>query len=60
MANWRLSSDTYTGPAGASGHADWWNGWDFATFQKVVDNCYQGAFDCHMNLLGNGQELREP
>lgn len=57
MASWRLSSDMYQGPAGYSGHADWMNGWDPAVFQRVIDNCYKGAFDCSMNLLGDGQEL---
>jgi len=57
MATWRLASDTYNGPAGYSGHADWWNGWNAATFQRVVDNCYRGGLDCQMNLLGNGQAL---
>lgn len=57
MSTWRLSSDTYDGPAGYSGHADWMNGWDPAVFQRVVDNCYRGGFDCQMNLLGDGQTL---
>ncbi len=57
MANWRLSSDMYSGPAGYSGHADWMNGWDPAVFQRVIDNCYRGGFDCQMNLLGDGQAL---
>ena len=57
MSGWRLSSDMYSGPAGYSGHADWMNGWDPAVFQRVVDNCYQGGFDCHMNLLGDGGML---
>jgi hypothetical protein len=57
MSTWRLSSDTYSGTPGYSGHADWWNGWNFDTFQIAVDNCYQGGWDCRLNLLGNGQEL---
>jgi hypothetical protein len=57
MANWRLSSDMYSGPAGYSGHADWMNGWDPAVFQRVIDNCFKGGFDCQMNLLGDGQAL---
>ena len=57
MANWRLASDMYSGPAGYSGHADWMNGWDPAVFQRVVDNCYRGGFDCRMNLLGEGNAL---
>jgi hypothetical protein len=54
---WRLSSDTYDGPAGYSGHGDWFNGWDAATFQRVVDHCLRPGLDCHMNLLGDGEEL---
>ena len=57
MANWRLSSDMYNGPAGYSGHADWMNGWDPAVFQRIVDNCYKGGYDCSMNLLGDGFQL---
>ena len=58
-ASWRLSSDTYTGAAGFSGHADWMNGWDPAVFQRIVDNCYHrpGSYDCSMNLLGDGYML---
>jgi hypothetical protein len=57
-ATWRLSSDTYSGPAGFSGHADWFNGWDANVFQRVVNNCYRPGLDCHMNLLGDGQALQ--
>ena len=57
MSTWRLASDTYDGPAGYSGHADWWNGWNASTFQQVIDNCYRTGLDCQMNLLGNGQAL---
>ena len=57
MSSWRLASDTYSGPAGHSGHADWWNGWDHAVFQRVVDNCLRQNIDCQMNLLGDGQVL---
>ena len=57
MATWRLASDMYTGPAGYSGHADWMNGWDPTVFQRIIDNCYKGGYDCQMNLLGDGQAL---
>ena len=57
MSSWRLASDTYAGPAGYSGHADWWNGWDRSVFQRVVDNCLRANLDCQMNLLGDGQAL---
>jgi hypothetical protein len=54
---WRLASDTYVGPAGYSGHADWFNGWDPDTLETFVANCLRPALDCHNNLLGNGLEL---
>jgi hypothetical protein len=54
---WRLSSDTYDGPAGLSAHADWMNGWHAPTFQRVIDNCFQRGVDCQMNLLGDGEAL---
>ena len=57
MSTWRLSSDMYEGRAGYSAHADWMNGWDPAVFQRVVDNCYRGGYDCRMNLLGDGYVL---
>jgi len=57
MSTWRLASDMYSGRAGYSGHADWMNGWEAPTFQRVVANCYRGGFDCQMNLLGDGDEL---
>lgn len=60
---WFLSSDeSYLNanpgaPAGYSGHGDWFNGWDPAVFQTVIDNCYDRGLDCHMNLLGDGRML---
>lgn len=56
-SSWRLSSDVYDGPAGFSGHADWWNGW--TVFDQVVANCYNPypGLDCSQNQLGNGTEL---
>lgn len=57
MSTWRLSSDTYSGPAGYSGHADWMNGWDRNVFQSVVDNCIRPGLDCQMNLLGDGRQI---
>ena len=56
-STWRLASDLYDGPAGYSGHADWWNGWDTDVFQRVVDGCYRTALDCKMNNLGDGERL---
>lgn len=57
MANWRLSSDMYEGPAGYSGHADLWVAWDTATMDKVITNCLRRSIDCSMNLLGDGTML---
>lgn len=56
-ATWRLSSDTYTGPAGYSAHADFWGAWDATTMQTLVTNCINARKDCHAYLLGNGQTL---
>lgn len=56
-SNWRLSSDTYDGPAGYSGHGDWWNGW--TVFDTVVESCFEPypGLDCGQNQLGDGTEL---
>ncbi len=56
-AGLRFSSDMYPGvQPGWTFHADWWNGWDNATSQSLVDNCYSGGFgygyDCQVDLLG--------
>jgi hypothetical protein len=56
-STWRLVTDTYDGPAGYSGHADWYNGWHAPTFQRMLDNCFGQNRDCRMNLLGDGQAL---
>ncbi len=57
-STWRLSSDNYSGgPAGYSGHADWFNGWDQTTMETWVKDCDNAAVDCSMDLLGNGQML---
>lgn len=51
---WRLSSDTYTGPAGYSAHADWFNGWrkDISDIWGTL--CVHAGNDCGSHLLGNG------
>jgi len=57
---WRLSSDNYAyngSNAGASGHADWWNGWDTATLNTWIANCTNAVRDCAMDLLGDGTQL---
>jgi len=56
-ANWRLSSDTYSGPAGYSSHADWINGWNQSIMQSWVRNCDNAAMDCHSHLVGDGRML---
>ena len=55
--SWRLSSDMYNGPAGYSGHGDWWNGWDVGVMQTWIDNCVHAGLDCSVDLLGNGMKL---
>jgi len=57
--SWRLSSDSYDPslPAGASAHADWFNGWRPDVMDTFVRNCDQAAKDCHAHLLGNGQRM---
>jgi hypothetical protein len=39
-------------PRGYSFHADWWNGWDPATINRIVDDCVSNRHDCRMNLVG--------
>jgi Domain of unknown function (DUF1996) len=56
-ATWRLSSDTYTGPAGYSLHADWFNGWRPDIMETFTRNCSNRAMDCHGYLLGDGRTL---
>jgi Domain of unknown function (DUF1996) len=55
--HWRLSSDNYSGPAGYSSHADWWNGWDETVMNIIVSNCIHRALDCKSHLLGDGREI---
>ena len=58
-STWRLSSDAYDAsqPAGYSGHADWWNGWNEDIIRTVTQNCLQRALECHMDLMGDGRAL---
>lgn len=55
--HWRLSSDTYAGPAGYSSHGDWWNGWDQGTMETFVRTCNNQALDCKSHLLGDGRAI---
>lgn len=54
---WRLSSDTYAGPAGYSAHGDWWNGWDQNAMEAFVRTCNNQALDCKSHLLGDGRSI---
>jgi hypothetical protein len=54
---WRLSSDTYNGPAGYSSHGDWWNGWDQGAMEAFVRTCNNQALDCKSHLLGDGRSI---
>lgn len=55
--HWRLSSDTYAGPAGYSSHGDWWNGWEQGAMEAFVRNCNNRALDCRSHLLGDGRSI---
>jgi hypothetical protein len=55
--HWRLSSDNYSGPAGYSSHADWWNGWVQSDMDAWIRNCINTSKDCHSHLLGDGREI---
>jgi hypothetical protein len=56
-ANWRLSSDTYKGPAGYSAHADWFNGWRKEISDAWTNHCLVPGWDCHSHLLGDGRAV---
>lgn len=58
-ARWRLASDLYDGarPGGASGHADWFNGWRKEIMKTFVEKCIMARKDCHAHLLGDGREM---
>ena len=54
---WKLSSDMYVGPAGRSGHADWWNGWDPSIVAIWMRYCVNAGLDCGAYNLGDGRRL---
>lgn len=56
-ASLRISSDQPGMPAGASAHADFWNGWDQTRMQHLITNCHNQRRDCGTNLLGGGLTL---
>jgi hypothetical protein len=43
---------------GVSLRADWMNGWDRKTMDKIVENCLRPARECGVGLLGDGTRLR--
>lgn len=67
-AQWALTSDTYlagqtnvAGRAGYSGHADWWNGWDPAVGQAIIDGCYvPNEWDCQFSIPQLGSPEQPP
>lgn len=54
---WRLSSDHPDRPAGYSGHADWFDGWNPQIRDTWVEHCNKTGVDCHAQLLGDGRSL---
>jgi hypothetical protein len=58
-AEYRLASDNYSTnyPGGYSLHADWMNGWDEGTIDRVVKNCLNNPRNCEIENLGDGQRL---
>jgi hypothetical protein len=53
--SWRFSCET--NPGGLCAHADWMNGWDPETMEKIVENCLRPARECLVGLLGDGTRL---
>jgi Domain of unknown function (DUF1996) len=53
--SWRLASDNYSGLAGYSMHADWWNGWQPQTMQALVNNCLRTGLDCGSGNVGDAR-----
>ncbi len=58
-AGLRFSSDMYGTTPGWTFHADWWNGWDQATGNTIINSCYKATsngsppgLDCRINLTG--------
>jgi len=58
---WHLSSDNYAitdqTPGGFSTHADWFNGWDPAVFERFNNNCNKSLQDCGVDVLNDGYAL---
>lgn len=58
-ANWRLSSDTYSGPGGYSMHGDWMGGWDPAISDLWGIKCMRERRNCGSMNLGDGRQTLE-
>ena len=58
-ATWRLSSDMYSMSTrgGFSAHADWMNGWDTTTMNRIVRECLNKGLDCGVGMTGGGISL---
>jgi hypothetical protein len=60
-SGWHLSSDMYPlsdqNPGGFSTHADWFNGWDPAVFERFNNNCNRRLIDCGVDNLNDGFAL---
>lgn len=58
-ATYRLASDNYPTayPGGYSLHADWMNGWDETTMNRMVKNCLNNPKNCGGPNLGDGYTL---
>lgn len=58
-AKYRLASDNYSTAfdGGYSLHADWMNGWDEPTLNRMVKNCLNNPKNCGGPNLGDGQTL---
>lgn len=54
---WRLSSDTYTGPAGYTAHADFWFGWKRDVADAWARGCVAAGKDCHSTVVSDGREI---
>ncbi|MGK2899217.1 MAG: hypothetical protein ACSLE9_11095, partial [Burkholderiaceae bacterium] len=58
VGRWRLASDMDpTLPAGISGHADYFLGWDSTILQAWITGCVRARMDCHADLLGDERTL---
>jgi hypothetical protein len=58
-STWRLTSDKYSTSirGGLSAHADWMNGWDQPTLNKIVTLCLNRGLDCGIGNLGDGTTI---